>query len=42
MNSFGKNEIPPLSNTRVTDAQLQRMFVHYRQPDLPTDFDIAR
>ena len=38
---FGKNEIPPLSNTRVTEAQIRRMFDHHRQPDLPTEFDLV-
>jgi ADP-ribose pyrophosphatase YjhB (NUDIX family) len=38
---FCENEIPPLSNTRVIEAQIKRMFVHHRQPDLPTDFDMS-
>jgi ADP-ribose pyrophosphatase YjhB (NUDIX family) len=36
---FGENEIPELSLGRVTRAQIARMFIHLRQPDLPTDFD---
>jgi ADP-ribose pyrophosphatase YjhB (NUDIX family) len=36
---FGEQEIPELSVTRVTPAQVGRMFQHYRKPDLPTDFD---
>lgn len=36
---FGEHEIPPLSVSRVTGAQIRRMFEHHRQPDLPTDFD---
>lgn len=36
---FGEREIPDLSLTRVTPAQVRRMFDHHRQPDLPTDFD---
>ncbi len=37
---FGAAEIPDdLSHDRVRPAQIRRMFDHYRQPDLPTDFD---
>lgn len=36
---FREENLPPLSTGRVTEAQLRRMFEHYRQPDLPTDFD---
>jgi ADP-ribose pyrophosphatase YjhB (NUDIX family) len=36
---FGETEIPELSITRVTPAQVQRMFEHHRIPELPTDFD---
>ena len=36
---FGEAEIPELSITRVTPAQIRRMFEHHRVPDLPTDFD---
>lgn len=36
---FGEDELPPLSEGRVTRAQLKRMFDHLRDPDLPTDFD---
>jgi ADP-ribose pyrophosphatase YjhB (NUDIX family) len=36
---FGERAIPDLSLTRVTPAQVSRMFEHHRQPDLPTDFD---
>lgn len=36
---FAEREIPDLSLTRVTPAQVRRMFHHHRQPDLPTDFD---
>ena len=36
---FGADELPELSVARVTAAQIQRFFVHLRQPDLPTDFD---
>jgi hypothetical protein len=30
-----------LSVTRVTAAQIRRMFEHHRAPDLPADFDPA-
>ena len=36
---FGETEIPELSITRVTLAQVRRMFEHHRIPELPTDFD---
>jgi ADP-ribose pyrophosphatase YjhB (NUDIX family) len=36
---FAENEIPPLSRTRVTEFQIARMFEHFRNPDLPTEFD---
>lgn len=36
---FAADQIPPLSLTRVTPAQIDRMFEHYRNPDWPTDFD---
>ncbi|MGB3633832.1 MAG: NUDIX hydrolase [Rubrobacteraceae bacterium] len=36
---FREEEIPALSLTRVTPAQVSRFFEHYRQPGLPTDFD---
>lgn len=36
---FAADEIPELSLTRVVPAQITRIFQHYRQPDLPTDFD---
>ncbi|MDL1900786.1 NUDIX domain-containing protein [Anaerolineae bacterium CFX9] len=36
---FGEDEIPELSAGRVTAAQIARFFTHFRQPDLPTDFD---
>ena len=38
---FSEQEIPELSMTRVTPAQIGRMFEHHRNPDLPTDFDPA-
>ena len=36
---FGEAELPELSTGRVTAEQIQRFFVHLRQPELPTDFD---
>jgi ADP-ribose pyrophosphatase YjhB (NUDIX family) len=36
---FAADEIPELSLMRSVPAQIARMFEHYRQPDLPADFD---
>lgn len=36
---FAPNALPPLSQGRVTAAQIGRWFRHWRQPDLPTEFD---
>jgi ADP-ribose pyrophosphatase YjhB (NUDIX family) len=36
---FGESELPPLSVTRVTTAQIKHMFEHYRNPSRPTSFD---
>lgn len=36
---FTENNLPPLSVDRVTAAQIKRMFEHYRDPGLATDFD---
>jgi ADP-ribose pyrophosphatase YjhB (NUDIX family) len=36
---FGENELPELSLSRVTPAQVRRFFEHRRRPDLPADFD---
>lgn len=36
---FAEKDIKDLSTGRVTMEEIKRMFVHYRQPDLPTDFD---
>ncbi len=36
---FPEDGIPELSLGRVTPAQITRLFEHYRNPDLPTDFD---
>jgi ADP-ribose pyrophosphatase YjhB (NUDIX family) len=39
---FGQEELPELSVTRVTTWQIYRMFEHYRDPRLQTDFDNDR
>jgi ADP-ribose pyrophosphatase YjhB (NUDIX family) len=36
---FREDEILELSEGRVTRAQIARLFEHYRNPGLPTDFD---
>lgn len=36
---FGEQEIPELSLTRVVPSQISRLFEHYRNPNLQTDFD---
>ena len=36
---FPSSSLPELSPGRVTPGQIQRMFEHHRQRDLPTDFD---
>ncbi|MBK8904664.1 MAG: NUDIX hydrolase [Anaerolineaceae bacterium] len=37
---FPPDELPPnLSTARVTHAQIQTLFQHYHNPDLPTEFD---
>ncbi len=36
---FGEDAIPELSLGRVLPFQIERMFIHWRQPDLPTEFD---
>ena len=36
---FAPDKLPPLSQGRVTEAQIGRWFLHWRQPDLPTEFD---
>jgi ADP-ribose pyrophosphatase YjhB (NUDIX family) len=38
---FAEHEIPELSGGRVTAGQIQRMFEHHRNPELPADFDAA-
>jgi ADP-ribose pyrophosphatase YjhB (NUDIX family) len=36
---FSENEIPPLSLTRVTPAQIRHMFEQFRRPEWPPSFD---
>jgi ADP-ribose pyrophosphatase YjhB (NUDIX family) len=36
---FGEHELPDLSLSRVTPAQVKRFFEHRRDPTLPADFD---
>ncbi len=36
---FYEDALPPLSLARITPSQIKRLFEHYRQPELPTDFD---
>jgi ADP-ribose pyrophosphatase YjhB (NUDIX family) len=36
---FTRDVIPPLSLTRVTPEQINRMFEHHRHPEWSTDFD---
>lgn len=36
---FGEDEIPPLSVSRTSPTQIQRLFEHLRDPHLPADFD---
>jgi len=36
---FAEDNLPPLSISRTLPFQIARMFEHYRDPSLPTDFD---
>ena len=36
---FAPDKLPPLSQGRVTAAQMARWFRHWHQPNLPTEFD---
>lgn len=36
---FGENEVPALSEGRVTPQEIRRMFEHLRNPEWPTDLD---
>jgi len=36
---FGLDELPELSIGRITRKQIERFFEHYKNPNLPADFD---
>ena len=36
---FARNDMPPLSIHRTTAADIELMFRHFDQPELPTEFD---
>ncbi len=36
---FGEDDLPELSQGRVLESQIRRMFVHQRDSSLPADFD---
>ena len=36
---FAPDDLPPLSLLRITHYQIERMFVHHNNPDLPTEYD---
>jgi ADP-ribose pyrophosphatase YjhB (NUDIX family) len=36
---FGRDALPPLSLGRTTEAQIERMFQHFEDPQLAADFD---
>lgn len=36
---FAQKALPELSVSRVTEEEIKRMFVHLKEPALPTDFD---
>jgi ADP-ribose pyrophosphatase YjhB (NUDIX family) len=36
---FAEGQLPDLSLMRVTSSQIARLFAHYRNPELPADFD---
>ncbi len=36
---FAEDDLPPLSPGRIREHQIRRLFAHYRQPELPTEFD---
>jgi ADP-ribose pyrophosphatase YjhB (NUDIX family) len=36
---FRRDELPELSQGRVTPSQIDRLFEHYHHPEWPTDFD---
>jgi ADP-ribose pyrophosphatase YjhB (NUDIX family) len=36
---FSLENLPELSDARTKEHQIKRLFIHYKSPDLPTDFD---
>jgi ADP-ribose pyrophosphatase YjhB (NUDIX family) len=36
---FERHDLPPLSLTRIVPTQIARLFAHYDDPSLPTEFD---
>jgi len=36
---FSMSQLPPLSTSRITKRQIERIFEHARDPSRPTDFD---
>jgi ADP-ribose pyrophosphatase YjhB (NUDIX family) len=36
---FTQDNLPPLSIERITHRQIERCFIHYKDPGLPTEFD---
>lgn len=36
---FPEHALPPLSQSRILAGQIARLFQHFREPSLPTDFD---
>ena len=36
---FPRDNLPPLAQHKVTTTQLERMFTHYQNPHIATDFD---
>jgi len=36
---FPRDALPELSTARVTRHQIERLFAHFRDPALPTEFD---
>ena len=36
---YGEDDLPELSRSRVTAAQIRRLFEHHRHPEWPTDLD---
>jgi hypothetical protein len=36
---FAEDDLPPLSPGRIREHQIRRLFAHYRQPELATEFD---